>query len=807
MKDIKFFKQIEGEARQSCGGKGTELGKMYQAKLPVPDGFVITTSVYRKILTENNLKIKIKNFLKQIDYKDENSVNIISQKIGEAILAAEISNEIKGEIMTAFGSLKAKYVAVRSSATSEDGKKISWAGELETFLNTSESTLLANIKKCIISLYAPRALYYQYENKINNQEQAVAIIIQKMVESDVAGVAFSIHPATQEKNHILIEAAFGLGESLVAGLVTPDNYVINRNSEVIVEKNVLRQKFKLEKGEKGGVRQKKLKMKEGYKQKLNDKRVVELARLVKQIEKFYGYPCDIEWSLAKNKIYILQSRPITTLKESSTVDLRPIQPSYEQMWEGFGFSALSMDLLLMTSTDWLRRDFCSYAEKNWILVHDRGQCTMYYSKQDMEQTAYWGIRDFLNDGWFNAYLKKSKNLYDYLDKISRHYSQNKLSSIPDDELYRLVRLSSLKLAEMFGCFIICQPQCVAGLETELERELLLTVPKKSVRKVMLDLTRSEKRIMLDEERLEWLKICSKKLNSNDLNKSLLKHAHKYGILGTANAGAPYNIDYYKKLYKEGSSVKARVELKKILKEWGQIPKTKKKLIAKYKIFSRAIKIADILAETGHNRFELRLRGWMPLFFWFSTVLLTTVSNRYGVTPNLLNQMTFDELLILLTSHQIDKKELQQRQKYFIFLLQNGRLSIKSGDKGKQIAKAIVPPLPKSIKKLEGQVGYPGLIRGRAYVLRWNSKNLTADMKAMPKGAILIVGQTLPDLMPVIRKASAIVTDEGGITSHSAIVSREFGIPCIIGARIATKIIKTGDKLEVDANNGIVRLYK
>jgi phosphohistidine swiveling domain-containing protein len=157
--------------------------------------------------------------------------------------------------------------------------------------------------------------------------------------------------------------------------------------------------------------------------------------------------------------------------------------------------------------------------------------------------------------------------------------------------------------------------------------------------------------------------------------------------------------------------------------------------------------------------------------------------------------------------EYDLEELKKRDDYFIIGMRHGRVFLKSGDEGRSYSKILLPDLSKHENEIEGQIAKMGFVYGKAYVIHWNAKDIIKEMNDMPKGSILVVGQTRPQLMPAIRKAAAIVTDEGGITSHAAIVSRELGIPCVIGTKVATKIIKTGDLIEVDANNGKVRIIE
>lgn len=331
-KFILSFSKISKKDVEVAGGKGASLGEMWRAKISVPEGFIILVKAFDQFLAETDLVVEIASQLKQINYKDINSVDRASHQIRDLISDTPMPKDLAKEFLKEFNKLKAKYVAVRSSATAEDSSIASWAGELETYLNTTKQTLLENIKKCWSSLFTPRALFYAFEKKLFtfNQQKviraktckklvdcypvAVAIVVQKMVDSEIAGVAFTVHPVTKDKNQMIIEAGFGLGEAIVSGQITPDSYVINKLDFSILDINVSEQgKMLVRKSQAGGNVWKPVIKSKQDNQKLTGRQIIELAKICVQIEKHYKNPQDIEWAFEKNKFYITQSRPITTL--------------------------------------------------------------------------------------------------------------------------------------------------------------------------------------------------------------------------------------------------------------------------------------------------------------------------------------------------------------------------------------------------------------------------------------------------------------------------------------------------------------
>ena len=309
---IKHFNQISKKDVDSVGGKGASLGEMTKAGFQVPEGFVVTAAAFEKYLKETDINVEIRARLNKINLKDIKSVEESSEIIRDLVMNKKMPKSMQQEILKEFKKLKAKYVAVRSSATAEDSKLDSWAGELETYLNTTEKNILKNVKKCWASLYAPRALFYRIERKMQRKSVSVAVVVQKMIQSEVSGICFTVHPITKDKNQMIIEAGYVLGEAIVGGMITPDAYVIEKNSLTILDINISEQK-KMIKWAKNKNQNVTVSKEKQSKQKLKNSEIIKLSKIIRNIEKHYKSPQDIEWAYAKGKLYITQSRPITTL--------------------------------------------------------------------------------------------------------------------------------------------------------------------------------------------------------------------------------------------------------------------------------------------------------------------------------------------------------------------------------------------------------------------------------------------------------------------------------------------------------------
>lgn len=314
MKFIKPFKNLSKRNVPLAGGKGASLGEMIQVKIPVPSGFVVLASAFDRFLEETDLGVEIEAVMHKVKHKDINSVEQASEKIRDLINDVKFPKDIGDEIIKEFDKLKAKYVAVRSSATAEDSSIASWAGELESYLNVEKKNLLESVKSCWSSLFTPRAIFYRYEKKLHKQKVSVAVVIQKMVQSEISGICFTVHPVTKDKDQMVIEAGYGLGEVIVGGRITPDTYIVHKhkNKFDILDKNISRQEIMITKT-KTGTKETKVPKSKQAKQKLIDKQILKLAQICQKIENHYQFPQDIEWAFEKGRFFITQSRPITTL--------------------------------------------------------------------------------------------------------------------------------------------------------------------------------------------------------------------------------------------------------------------------------------------------------------------------------------------------------------------------------------------------------------------------------------------------------------------------------------------------------------
>jgi len=314
---VVWFRDVGRDDIPLVGGKGANLGEMTKAGFPVPNGFIVTADAYYQFLDENKLRMQIQDILAGLDVANSKDLESASKKVRALIERAPIPKNIAQKIFQSYfqlgkGLFTHPLVAVRSSATAEDLPTASFAGQQETFLNVhGEANLLEKIRECWASLFTARAIFYRATNHFDHFRVGIAVPVQKMVESDTSGIMFTIDPVTNNKEHVVIEAIYGLGEMIVQGMVTPDHYEVNKKTKEIVKKVTRTQEKKMmKKGGKNIVIA--LPKKIGEQCKLSDAHIVALAELGKKLESHYYFPQDIEWAIEKNNVYVVQTRPVTT---------------------------------------------------------------------------------------------------------------------------------------------------------------------------------------------------------------------------------------------------------------------------------------------------------------------------------------------------------------------------------------------------------------------------------------------------------------------------------------------------------------
>ena len=316
---VLWFKDLGKEDIPLVGGKCANLGELYgQIGVPVPNGFAVSAYAYKIFLEKTGAGKKINPLLSDINTDDLESLQRVSDRIRKQIESLPIPEEIENSILKAYDRLctqrkkKNVAVAVRSSATAEDLPGASFAGQQDTYLNVNRKTLLKRVHQCWGSLFTPRAIAYRKEKGFAHDQVLISIGVQELIESYVSGVTFTMEPVSGDKNKVVINASWGLGEAIVSGSVTPDEYVVEKNTLRIVGKEVFKKDKQIVSDKRGSTKWVTVPKNMQDKPALTDKEIARLVQYGVQIENHYKFPQDIEWAIDKDgRTFILQSRPVT----------------------------------------------------------------------------------------------------------------------------------------------------------------------------------------------------------------------------------------------------------------------------------------------------------------------------------------------------------------------------------------------------------------------------------------------------------------------------------------------------------------
>lgn len=659
MEFVRDFNKLSKKDVSLAGGKGASLGEMIQAGIPVPPGFVVLSTTFDEFIKEADLVQEIDAILDKVDHKEIHTVENASEKIQALIKNAKMSERIASEIKAKFKDLKTEFVAVRSSATAEDGAENAWAGQLDSFLNTKEADLLEKVQHCWASLFTPRAIFYRFEKDLHAAHISVAVVVQKMINSELSGIAFSVHPVTMDRNQMIVEGGFGLGEAIVSGQITPDSYVVEKDPRRIIDINVSTQSRALYRVQTGGNEWLDIPESRASSQVLTEAQILEFADLIMKIENHYGFPCDIEWAFEKGKFYIVQSRPMTTLINKTSVSLGDKISKFLNENSTFPIFVRPYSLtMILALYDAYLYKYKEETGENIINVS-------IYSNIREGVNFYEFVVDF---GDYNSKIHQKINK---IDGYSLHHEGI-------DLYYKRVKEFKDKINKF--------KEKKNNFTDEIKDELFNLAS----------------RILSFESLLFVIPFLDNDLKMEIKDKILLKKA-----------------------------TKARLDTEKFFMPNGELDSF------------------------------LGLLNYIP--------------------PYLAGFTQKSEEFILFDNKFVYEKKIIDTYK--------NALAIKQG-------------LLKNIKELKGSTAFGGVVSGVARIIL--SK---ADFIKMKEGDIIIANTTTPDYINIIKNASAIIADEGGVLSHASIVSRELKIPCVIGTQIASKVIKDGDNLFVDANNGIIRILQ
>lgn len=326
---IRPFSEITKNDIPSVGGKGANLGELTHAGLPVPPGFCVTADAYRTFIEATHVGDTIRDLLAATRIDDAENVEKNTAQIRELLTAQPMPPDVAAQVLAGYSRLAAELgtpdanipVAVRSSATAEDLPGASFAGQQDTYLNIrGNDALLEHVRKCWASLWTARAVTYRVKQSFDHSQVALAVVVQAMIQSEVAGILFTANPVTHSRDELVINASWGLGEAIVSGLVSPDTWIIRKADGAITLREIADKDLAIRYVPEGGTVEEHVAPDRRAIPSLSDSQLAQLTALGIQVEAHYAVPMDIEWALVRDKIYLLQARPITTLEQTGSAE-------------------------------------------------------------------------------------------------------------------------------------------------------------------------------------------------------------------------------------------------------------------------------------------------------------------------------------------------------------------------------------------------------------------------------------------------------------------------------------------------------
>ncbi|WP_314163720.1 PEP/pyruvate-binding domain-containing protein [Lachnoanaerobaculum gingivalis] len=815
------FIDIKKEDISLAGGKGANLGELISADINVPKGFVITSDSYKAFLKGNCIEEIIRNKLREVS-GDEIKLLKAAEYFRELIRSKDFSAETKKLIADKYNSLGENIrVAIRSSATAEDLPDASFAGQQESYLNVvGIDDVLLQIRNCYASLWGNRSVSYRFHQGYDQTALSIAVVVQKMVESEKAGVLFTVNPLSRNTNEMQINASYGLGESVVSGRVTPDSYVVTKTGKLI-ETTIGSKETKIVYGNKNTVE---IAVDEEAQKKrvLDDNEISGLLNCGLKIEKHYGMPMDIEWAIKDSNIYILQARAITTLRKNTDEDaliknyIKGTKPTksmrknlaFQLEKMPFAYRVLDYDFI-MAINDQKSKIF---GEAGIIFdsdpqIDNDGIQTLPKGKKGINKNIFHffkilkQIKDFdscaamckefmhryeeeismLKDKDFeNMSLQECREFLEYSYKLTKDLSYDR---------FKYALFPTMLVFDKYTKLL----QRINPKYTAFDLYKNLANKTSTVNKDIFDMAKEiSKHSKLKEAILSGESYKSLYTGFDDFKTMVDRFLQKNGFKSDYNCyclGAKTFIEDPDRL------INILKPLLLSASDQNQNSENFYELMKELEIVSGR-KYKSVKADIQNFRYFHVVREesqylWESLFFYVrkcvtrsNLLLLENKDYKSGIA-----NLFFNELIKAMHRGYLDKSDLEN--------IKNRNEKFPLSIKVWEASKLLVFEAEGDI--LKGVSGSFGKAVGRACII--HSPN---EFYKMQKGDILVCHLTDPEWTPLFESASAVVADTGAALSHAAIVAREYGIPAVLGVGFATTKYKDGDMLQVDGDKGTVR---
>jgi rifampicin phosphotransferase len=831
------LKEFDRKSLALAGGKGANLGELIKAGFDVPSGFVITTAAYDLLLHTNDLQTVIQGSLTSLQADDLESVTEISQHIHQAIQHASIPDLITDALIEAYQDLGGDAVAVRSSATAEDLPEAAFAGQQETFLNViGEQALLEAVRACWASLWSERAIVYRAHKNLDQASVKLAVVVQKMVPADVAGVMFTANPVSGAKDELVIDANPGLGEAVVGGLVTPDHFVVNKRSLRIKEQLIGEREVIIRSRAQGGTEQI-TQTSKNAETALSTSAIRNLAKLGVQIERHYGVPQDIEWAWIKNgtkvgKFFILQARPMTVLPKplKITGPMRMVIPMLVEMWPSRPYP---LDITTFTGT--LERAVGellavmigkSAPDPDKALVEEDG-VVLRFEPPEVKPSpsmliapwlALWRTRHYNPSEWqadpiIAEVMTKAIEL-ERRDLPSLTWEQN-IETLRES-LALIPRV--MKLRERYF------PQALLGLGTlwlfvamtgdkNLFGKLISGVETKTTEtnralETLATQIRSNttlRELFAQNDATSMLSALQQSQTGKNFLQSLSAFLTQYGHRETA-------LTISQPAWKDEPNVVlgilkvlASAELSDTdhYHEW---KRTRDELLTRSVLGRRPLRNLFLKSLTN-ARALFQMREDTHFYATLAQPLVRHIALELG---RRLEQVgAVDSLTDIF---HLKLAELEGLGKLWppsteIAAQIHGLVARRSAKRESLANKPMFDPrLLAAVSQelvdgnviLNGSPGSPGFASGPARIV-----HDVSEFGKLQSGDVLVAPITNPAWTPLFRRAVGVVVDMGGAASHAAIVAREYGVPAVMGTINGTQQLRDGQWIRVDGSRGLV----
>jgi rifampicin phosphotransferase len=863
------FKDLDKTNITVVGGKGANLGEISKIEgIRVPAGFCISIDAFRRITRETSSISRLLDQLSLLTVEDRNTISQLTAEIRRLIEGIAMPEDIREQIARHVSRLgKENAYAVRSSATAEDLPTASFAGQQDTYLNIiGEKEILKHVSKCWASLYADRAVTYRIQNSFDHRKVHLAVVVQKMIFPEAAGILFTAHPVTSNRKMSSIDASFGLGEALVSGLVNADVYTVHRGG--VIAKKISTKKLAVFASQDGGTKQQEIEPERQNTQALTDEQILQLDHIGRTVEKHFGHPQDIEWCLADGTFYIVQSRPITTLfpipeakdqehhvyvsvghQQMMTDALRPLGLSFFQLTAarpmvkagGRLFVDITQDLaspakrgilvnVLGKSDPLLNDALMTVLERGDFIkspANGTSKSSSNESNQGVSPAGFHALNDY--DPQIVSDLIKSSQMS--IDELKRDIQTQSGSCLFDfilDDIQKLKK--SISASQSFGV-IMTAMNASSWINTKMmdwlgeinaADALSQSVPNNVTSEMGLALLDVADVIRPYPEVIHYLRH--------------VKDDNFLDSLAQFNGGQESGDAIHTFLDKYGMRCTGEIDITK--PRWSEKPTTLVSMILG--------NIRNFERNASHLRFEQGRREAVnkeqELLARLKQLpegeqkaketkrMISLVRNlsgyreypKYGIVSR---YFAYKQALLREAERLVQAGVIHEKEDIYYLAFEELREVVRTNELDYQIIskrkceyksyERLTPPrvITSSGEIVAGEYKRENLPAGAIVGLPVSSGVIDGRARVILKleearvedGDILITTFTDPSWTPLFVGIRGLVTEVGGLMTHGAVIAREYGLPAVVGVENATTLIKDGQRIRVNGTEGYVEI--